>query len=125
KHRNAWAHEIRRSRETFFCHFSNNYDEALPPLWAAVEVLTFGQLSQWYANSRHSKDRNRVARQFGMDEKIFTSFLHHLTPVRNLCAHHARLWNRELTLLPVLPKFPAPLAQSLNHDNKRRIYNCL
>ncbi|MCX5963758.1 MAG: hypothetical protein NT070_11650 [Cyanobacteria bacterium] len=41
---------------------------------------------------------------YGLDEKILTSLLHHLTIVRNFCAHHARRWNREFTVIPTLPK---------------------
>jgi abortive infection bacteriophage resistance protein len=60
-----------------------------------------------------------------MDEVNLTSFLHHLSTVRNLCAHHARLWNREFTFTFKLPRQrPKALAESLNRESKR-IYNTL
>jgi abortive infection bacteriophage resistance protein len=32
------------------------------------------------------------------------SWLHTLNYVRNICAHHARLWNRDLAVQPELPE---------------------
>jgi abortive infection bacteriophage resistance protein len=60
-----------------------------------------------------------------LDEKVLQSWLHHLTHVRNTCAHHSRLWNREFTITALLPRTkPAGLAVQLN-DGSRRLYNTL
>lgn len=121
----ALKDEASRSRETFICHFAK-YDEALPPLWAIVEIMTIGQLSRWYANLSASRDRNQIARVYGMDEKNLVSFLHHLSVVRNLCAHHGRLWNREFTFTFILPRHrPHPVVGCLNPTAERRLYNTL
>lgn len=50
---------------------------------------------------------------------------HHLTHVRNLCAHHSRVWNRKLTFTMTLPKRPSELAAQFNALEERRIYNTL
>lgn len=116
--------EVNRNQETFIRHLRAQYDEPLPPIWALVEVMTFGQLSQWYGNTSRSADRNAVARQFGLDESILTSLMHQLTMVRNVCAHHSRLWNREFTFQARVPnRNPDDLVRSLRHDGDRRIYN--
>ncbi len=118
--------EVAKSQETFIRHLHSTYEEPLPPIWALVEILTFGQLSQWYKNTRHREDRNAVARPYGLDETILASLLHHLTTVRNHCAHHARLWNREFTVLPKVPRRgEAALVESLQPNGDRRIYNTL
>ena len=39
-----------------------------------------------------------------MNQVVFTSWLHSLAYIRNVCAHHSRLWNRELGIQPVVPK---------------------
>ena len=118
--------EARKSQETFLQHHYQKYDETLPPLWAVVEMMTLGQLSKWYGNLRHGADRNAVAHHFDMDETNLTSFLHHLSIIRNLCAHHSRLWNREFTFTFRLPSHrPAALAASLNPQDGRRLYNTL
>lgn len=118
--------DVRASQETFIRHLLAKYEEPLPPIWAAVEVMSFGQLSKWYAITRHRADRNRVARAYDMDETNLVSFLHHLATVRNVAAHHARLWNREFTVTFKLPRRrPAALIPSLNPGDGRRIYNSL
>ena len=125
KNVNALKNTVRSSSEIFIRHF-DQYDEALPPVWVICEVMTLGQLSKWYANLRRSRDRNAIARTYGMDEINLTSFLHHLTIVRNHCAHHARIWNREFMFLWKLPrKKPDRLHQNFNEADGRRIYNTL
>ncbi|MCX5876924.1 MAG: Abi family protein [Deltaproteobacteria bacterium] len=123
----ALKETVSRSSEIFIKHFSK-YDEELPPLWVVCEVMTLGQLSKWYANLRHGSDRNAIAHAYDLDEINLTSFLHHLSIVRNHCAHHARLWNRN-RLFPFawkLPrKKPADLQANFNHTDGKRLYNTL
>ncbi|CAA6605984.1 Abi-like [Rhodospirillaceae bacterium LM-1] len=131
----VWSHskavasltvESQKSREIFILHLRHKYDEALPPLWATCELMTFGEFSKWFTHTQSSALRNQVARAYGMDETTLTSFLHHLAVVRNLCAHHARLWNRDFTFRWKLPsKKPTFLAANLNFDKGRSLYNTL
>jgi len=122
---NALIDTVRSSSEVFIRHF-DSYDETLPPVWVTCEIMTLGQLSKWYSNLRRRQDRNEVARTYGLDEANLTSFLHHLTVVRNHCAHHARIWNREFTFLWKLPrKKPPTLHHNFNPDDGRKIYNTL
>lgn len=118
--------DVARSKETFIQHLLAKYNEPLPPIWAAVEIMTLGQLSKWYANLKRRADRNRVAHAFDMDETNLVSFLHHLAIVRNLCAHHSRVWNRELAFTYKLPKHrPAAVLGSLNPASPKKLYNTL
>lgn len=118
----AIKNAVDRSKESFIIHLTKKYSETLPPIWATVEVMMLGQLSQWYKNTLRRTDRNAVAKRYSLDEKILSSLLHHLTIVRNICAHHARLWNKEFTIIPKLPKKSIPATST--HD-KRKIYNTL
>ena len=114
------------SKETFIKHLLARYAEPLPPIWAAVEIMTLGQLSKWYANLQSGADRNLVAHGYDCDEINLTSFLHHLSTVRNLCAHHSRLWNREFIFTFKLPRQrPRALLSSFNAQQPRRIHNTL
>lgn len=116
---------VRSSSEVFIRHF-DQYDEPLPPIWLVCEIMTLGQLSKWYSNLGRRRDRNAVSHTYGLDEVNLTSFLHHLTVVRNHCAHHARIWNREFTFLWKLPrKKPPKLNKYFNRADGRRIYNTL
>lgn len=119
--------EVERSQETFIEHYRSTYREpALPPLWSACEVMSFGQLSRWVGNLKFRSDRQAIASIYGLDERVFISFLHHLTTVRNLCAHHARLWNRRFTITMQLPRIrPGSELAVFNPAADRNLYNTL
>jgi abortive infection bacteriophage resistance protein len=118
--------DAQQSKEAFIQHLLATYSEPLPPIWAIVEVMTLGQLSKWYANLKTGADRNLVAHIYDCDEINLVSFLHHLSTVRNLCAHHSRLWNREFTFTFKLPrKRPQALLNNFNPQEPRRLYNTL
>ena len=118
--------ELNRSKEVFVSHYKNNYTApALPPIWAAVEVMSLGQLSKWVSSLSKGQDRQAIAKNYGLDEIVLTSFLHHLTIVRNICAHHGRLWNRRFGFQIKLPRKPKQLQQSLNMSHTKYLYNTL
>ena len=96
--------EIQRSKETFINHYKNNYD-GFPrlPLWMAVEVMSFGVLSQLY-HSLLRADQIALAKIMGLHSTVLVSWLHTFTYVRNICAHHSRIWNRELAIAMVVPR---------------------
>jgi len=119
--------EFSRSSETFSDHFKEKYIEELPPIWVAVELMTMGHISHWYSNIKQRSDKNAISRIYGLDESILKSFLHHLTIIRNICAHHGRLWNRRFTFAIRMPNYPTDLAQSVNRSNVdiKSLYNTL
>ena len=118
--------ELVRSKETFVQHYRSKYTQpARPPIWAICELLTLGQLSKWLGNIKLRNDRQAIAHRLKLDEVVVCAFAHHLTHVRNLCAHHSRVWNRKLTFIMTLPKRPSELAAQFNAGEERRIYNTL
>lgn len=118
--------EFERSHETFVLHYRKTYTEPeLPPFWGICELLSFGQLSLWFQNLKDGADRVEIARLYGVDEQIIKSFAHHLTYVRNVCAHHSRLWNREMTIGMKVPSKPEWLGGAFNTEMPKRIYNTL
>jgi abortive infection bacteriophage resistance protein len=120
--------EVKRSGEDFIKHLMQKYQEPLPPIWAVVELISLGQLSQWYDNLQNRQDRKVIADIYDIDEKNLRTFLHHLTTIRNHCAHHARVWNRDYTVTLKIPnKRPTALVSSFNHQkgSERKLYNTL
>lgn len=115
----------RNKNELFIKHHFDKYNEELPPIWVCMEVMSIGQISNWYSNLKERKHRQAIAKDYGLDEKILSSFLHHLTTVRNVAAHHSRLWNRKFTIDFVLPNHPSELNQKFNQISKKYIYNTL
>ena len=92
-----------RSRELFVDHFRTKYTgEPHLPLWMAAEIMTFGQLFTYY-RQMHRTEQQQLSAGFGILPPVLESWLHTLNYVRNTCAHHARLWNRELPIRPLVP----------------------
>lgn len=118
--------EIERSDEVFIHHYRNTYRHPpSPPIWAVSEIMSLGTLSRWVTHMVPS-DRSALARTYGLDQGVLKGFLQHLTHVRNLCAHHCRLWNRRFTVTMPLPRRkPVGFISSFNSNQPRRIYNTL
>jgi abortive infection bacteriophage resistance protein len=118
--------EISRSKEDFILHFRNTHGLTRPPIWAACEVMSFGNVSFLYSIIGLDRDKKRIASTYGLSISDFGSLLHHIAYIRNICAHHARLWNRRFTITVELPKKkPAALIPSLHPTERQRIYNSL
>ena len=126
----AVQEEVDRSHEIFIQHYRRTYSEPrLPPLWAACEVMSLGSLSKWYENLAARADRKAIADTYDLDEAYLASFLHHLTTVRNACAHQARLWNRRFTVTMKVPRNrPVAAVRAFfqgQESEERRLYNSL
>lgn len=121
----ALDNEIKRSHEVFINHFQSKYSMPRPPIWAACEVMSFGLLSRFYENSKRISDRKKIARAFDLYPETLKSLLEHAAYVRNLCAHHSRVWNRRFTITLALPRHPQLVIESLHPSEDRRVYNTL
>ncbi|NJB82817.1 Abi family protein [Wenyingzhuangia aestuarii] len=91
--------EINRSNDvTIKKHFEKYGAEKSPPSWKALEQVSLGVLSKLYGNLKPSiKSKKIIAREFGAVNHIYLpSWLQSITQIRNHCAHHSRLWNRNL-----------------------------
>lgn len=102
----------------------------LPPSWLMVEVLTIGQLSNAYRNLGRRADRTAVARSIGLTAPLLESWLNTYVRVRNICAHHGRLWNVGLGVYPAIPtsptiSWPKGGDDALPERSKKRLYPVL
>ncbi|RMR60993.1 hypothetical protein ALP84_03805 [Pseudomonas cichorii] len=61
-----------------------------------LEAMTIGQLSCWFSDL-HLDHRKTVVAKFGFDESVLITWLKTLTLLRNVCAHHGRLWHASIT----------------------------
>ena len=96
--------EYLRSDEEFIKAFQNKYSNNLPPSWMMLEITSFGVLSSLYSNFVPGRDKRDIARHFHLKDKTLTSWLHSIVYIRNVCAHHARLWNRVMRIRPIVPR---------------------
>lgn len=91
--------------EVFLQHYRQKHSNAPahPPVWMAMELLTFKEVSTLFANLRHEQDTKRVEQHFGWKYTLLKSWFRSLSDLRNLCAHHMRIWNREFGSSPEMP----------------------
>lgn len=118
---------LQRSKENYPRFYQKSYQTpALIPGWAMTEELTLGSLSHLYQGLVKDADRKAIAKRFNTPHEVLASWLHTLNFVRNCCAHHSRLWNRELAVQPKIPRgelwqLPERLTDSQVQPH-RRIY---
>lgn len=106
---------VMRSAETYIAHYRSKYTEPkLPPVWMVAEMMSFGQLSRWYSNLADRNLRNKIAAPLGLPETVLVPLVRHVTDMRNICAHHGRLWNRGFLHPPKLAHKPSNLNDSLD-----------
>lgn len=122
-----------RSSEDFVVHFQRKYDGRLP-VWVVTEILDFGSTAHLY---RGLKAVDRAAIAHGLDivdsrgdgnGHTLGNWLRVLNYVRNICAHHSRLWNRHMVNkigarhLAAIPELQHLSVPGVTHD---RIYSTL
>lgn len=96
------AQLINRSKEDFVRHNKQKYGLPLA-IWVACELWDFGSLSTLF-NGMQEKDQDEIATRYGLNNgRIFATWLRCLNYLRNICAHHSRLWNRNIVDQPKLP----------------------
>ena len=117
------------SDESFVAHFRQKYDGQMP-IWALTEIMEFGHLSRMYAGLKNSLATEISATYGAPSKRIMSSWIASLNYVRNVSAHHARLFNRKLVSAPKRPsKGHAPLLDHLKDEESSKqvfgLYNVL
>lgn len=111
------------SEDEYVRRFRERYARGqAPPVWICSEMLSLGQLAHWLANLRDPRDLHAVCYTYELHGDCFLSFLNHLTEVRNLAAHHSRLFNRKLPEFLFPEDLPNGL-NSLENSSQGSIYN--
>ena len=111
---------ITRSKEDFIRHNRDKYGLPLA-IWVACEVWDFGCMSKLF-DGLIEADQDQIARHYGISNgRVFASWLRSLNYLRNVCAHHSRLWNRNITDQPKLPSINELPALAGFHGNSHRL----
>ena len=107
------ASEINRSNDIFIEHNFNNYDGAIP-IWATVEIMSFGTISKIIKNLKtgnksmfsilvqNYKFKSNAGNEIIPSKDMFTSWLQAASVMRNICAHNSRIYNRSISVRPQL-----------------------
>lgn len=113
-----------RSKEEFATHFRQKYSGQMP-LWMAIELSDFGMLSVFFSGMK-DVDVTAIANKYGLPRRdLLKSWLRSINYVRNVCAHHNRLWNRGIVEQPGVPRLnELPELNHLSTDSyaQRRFY---
>ena len=96
------AQLISRSKEEFVKHNREKYGLPLA-IWVACEVWDFGTMSTLFGGMKE-REQDEIAQKYGLENgRVFATWLRSLNYLRNVCAHHSRLWNRNIIDQPKLP----------------------
>ncbi len=125
--------EIERSKDIFIKEHRKKYkeDKRFPPAWKTLELTTLGSLSKLYGNLKNNiKPKDVISREYGtVNHTFLPSWLQSIAQIRNYCAHHSRLWNRNLPGAPkLLPNPPYPWVNDVpkpHEFQKLYIHMCL
>lgn len=115
--------EIERSKDTFIKEHKKKHkdDFRLPPSWKSLELTSFGSLSKLYGNLKHTvRSKDTIAMEYGtVNHTYLPSWLQSIAQIRNYCAHHSRLWNKNLPGSPkLLAKPPLPWVKDVPKENE-------
>jgi abortive infection bacteriophage resistance protein len=105
RHLNSLQKEIRRSNETFIEHYKKKYSNpSEPPCWMSLEVTSIGLLSLLFQNLKSCPEKKAVTHHFGLlGINVLENWMHNFCNIRNICAHHGRLWNRRIPIPIAIP----------------------
>jgi len=94
--------ETNRSREAFVTHFKKQYSSDILPVWMMVEIISFSTLSKLFKALK--PEHETMTAKLLIPPKVLKNWLHVTNHVRNICAHHGRVWNKQFAIKALLPK---------------------
>lgn len=113
---------VLHSREDFVISFTQKYNTHMP-IWMCIELWDFGTLSTVLSGMKtiHLEMLAGLPRY-----KLIVSWTQSINFVRNICAHHGRLWNRPPVQQPGPTRLgEIPMLDHLAKDEyaQRRLYS--
>lgn len=101
-----------KRKELYPTHYIEKYENTFP-IWVALEMTSFGSLSQFYSNL-HNDMQNKISKDiYGVHKDYFANWLYSLSIVRNMCAHTSRIYDK---VLPIKLKLPGKEIEQFDND---------
>ena len=94
--------ETSRSKEAFVSHFKKTYHSDILPIWMVVEIISFSTLSKFFKALK--SEHETLTKELDIPPKVLKNWLHMINHIRNICAHHGRLWNKQFAIKALIPK---------------------
>jgi abortive infection bacteriophage resistance protein len=102
--------ELQQTKENFIIQHRLKYhtDTRRPPAWKTLEIASLGSISKLYGNLKNQiKSKDIIAQEFGtINHTYLPSWIQSISQIRNIIAHHGRLWNKNLPGRPKLLSKP-------------------
>ncbi len=89
---------------SYLKNYKNDYPQRKPYVWMMVQVLSFGEITT-IANNLIPEYQRPFSQQFNLNTHEMPAVLVSLSKLRNLCAHHNRIWNEKIREAPKIHKF--------------------
>jgi len=91
-----------RSQEIFIKDHKRRFPNRDADSWKTFEIASMGILSKFYKNTKHQLlEKSIIAREMGLNlHNELSSWLEAISYLRNIIAHHSRLWNRPMVKNP-------------------------
>lgn len=95
--------ELFRSQEIFIKDHKRRFPNQDADAWKIMEVASMGTLSKLYKNLKHQlPEKSKIANEMGLNlHSELSSWLEAATYIRNIIAHHSRLWSRNMVKVPI------------------------
>ena len=115
--------EIARSNDVFIRHNYDNHEGQIP-IWAAVEIMSFGNLSKTIKNLktgatgsvpmllRNYQYKSKRQKMVTPSLQMFSSWIQAVSILRNMCAHNSRIYNRTISTHLQIPDIDQPVPQA-------------
>lgn len=90
------------SNEIFAKEHKRTHSDETPESWKMMEIASMGSLSKFYKNLNHQlPEKSIIAREMGLNlHNELSSWLEAIAYIRNIIAHHSRLWSRNMVKTP-------------------------
>ncbi|SHJ61903.1 Abortive infection bacteriophage resistance protein [Reichenbachiella agariperforans] len=95
--------EFGYSQEVFIVDHKRRFPNDDPESWKLLEIASLGTLSKIYKSlGHHLPEKAKIANGLGLNlHNELSSWLEAIVYVRNIIAHHSRLWSRNMVKRPV------------------------
>jgi len=109
------------SKETYIKHYYQKYSEPQhPPTWTIIDSLTFGQSVMIYGQLT-KENKKLIAQTYDLNKKHVQNWMYALSIIRNFCAHHSRLWNKNMII--TLNKRVGIYKDLFSNSHRNRLWN--
>ncbi len=105
KHIDHLSHLMREfgySQEIFIRDHKRRFPNTDPEAWKVMEIASMGTLSKFYKNLNHQlPEKSAIANDMGLNLSAeLSSWLEAIVYLRNIIAHHSRIWSRNMVKTP-------------------------